>query len=293
VSHDGRWAAFAGYGHMAAVDTDGRIVWQTRHPHSTALFYWRTFSGSVVFPPVDSQLWAFVPVHSDDDGGVVLERWVVDLAEGMVLSRTPAGHIEPSEVFPPGDTPKGLIGKGSGLVIHPDGQTLGYGWSEEGWYRGFWARWTGSKREGIVECKGFPADVHADQSRWLATSSGSPIVGRFGDSAVVDAGDLDEHDAFDFCVAHGGVCFASDRYVLVWRSRRDQTETEHALLDVRTLGLAGRVRYPGKDGADQIAAVVGGHDGTWVTFAEGRPLRRWRLRNNDSDPDPQIQTLNG
>ncbi|MEO3823174.1 hypothetical protein [Actinomadura sp. B10D3] len=256
VSGDGRWAAFAGFGHIAVVGVKGEIVWQTRHPHMRDAWF-ETFPGAVVFPADRDRLWAFVPVQGDndeDDGAEHLERWVVDLAEDRVLSRINAGYFEP------------------GLVIHSGGRILGSGSSDGHTQHGGWERWTDSDAEMIATVDAIPVDVHQDQNRWLAAEFGRPVIGRFDGGDLIRFYDvMDEDDPFQY----GAGCFVSEHHVLV--PRQQQHEIEHALLDLGTLQVAGRMHYPAPFTADQRGGVVGGQDGTWVTTGKGQPLRRWRV----------------
>ncbi|WP_433510740.1 hypothetical protein ACQP2T_43740 [Nonomuraea sp. CA-143628] len=211
VSEDGRWAAFAGFGQIAAVGVEGEIVWQTRHPHMRDAWS-ESFPGAVVFPADRDQLWAFVPVqggNDEEDGAEFLERWVIDLAEGRVLSRMYAGYFEP------------------GLVIHSSGRILGTGSSDGHMQYGDWTRWTDSDAEVIAKADAIPVDLHQDRNRWLASEFGRPVIGRFDGADPIRFYDvMDDDDPFDY----GTGCFASEHQVLV--PRRQQHEIEHALLDV-------------------------------------------------------------
>ncbi|MFI6284475.1 hypothetical protein ACIBCM_06910 [Streptomyces sp. NPDC051018] len=256
VSRDLRWAAFAGLGYMAAVDADGRTVWQVRHPDLMDCVF-TPLPGEVVFPPEDAHLWAFVPVLGDndeEDGAGYLERRVIELATGRVLSVSPeTSYFERA------------------LRIHPDGRTFGETAFDADGEHGAWVRWTG---EGTASLLGrvyaTPQDVHPDRLHWLASGGTGPVLGRF------DSADTVEY--WDEWYEYEDTCFASDRDILVRRTAGERVE--HVLVAMSDIkAVAAAVRYPGADGAPGTGTVVGGNDGTWVTCEDGRPLRRWRLRD--------------
>ncbi|MER7794755.1 hypothetical protein [Streptomyces sp. NPDC097640] len=257
VSRDLRWAAFAGLGYMAVVDAGGRTVWQVHHPDLLNCVG-DPMPGEMVFPPEDGHLWAFVPVlgaNDEEDGAEYLERRVVELATGRVLSVSPQdSYFERT------------------LRIHPDGRTFGETVvSNADGVQGAWVRWT---EEGTFSLEGtmdaIPQDVHPDRLHWLASGYTGPILGRF------DSADTVEH--WDEWYEYEETCFASVRDILVRRMAGERVE--HVLVAMSDIkAVAAAVHYPDASSAPRIGTIVGGNDGTWVTYEEGRPLRRWRLRD--------------
>jgi hypothetical protein len=174
------------------------------------------------------------------------------------------------------------------LCRHPDGQAVGVGWALTWEEPVCWA----NAAEGRIQLQvpdqaGVLQDIHPDGGEYLASpqwdddtaAAGDPVeLGRrnYPDGALVERLAISE--------MLPGARLEAARYLTgelllvgMWsQSTHDsqQQQVDDLLVGQAPLRVLGRVGYPGD--RVQPGAVVGGHDGTWLTLSDGM-VERWTL----------------